>query len=316
MPACLSIDALEGIIEAAAAADRTTARTLCLVAPWTQRLAQPHLYATIATHRKGDAALFDGWLAETTQRRAPAPRSHHVRRLWLDGYGEVDPPFHQIDVRAGIPLDPTLLANLRQIFPNLQSVGWAGRRCPDRVLERIRRAACALPPSKSGGGGGDTREEPVDLALRAIPRIYAEEGGGPGERNAVVHVDAFRNLTHLAFGFVRLVDCSFFVKHSASDALAGLEMVVFEVTEEISLRDWIMLAEYVGLGVPVDGRNDGLVFVVTRWDELEDDWEREAFGGDSVWERARVFTEQMKSRGWLPPPEAYWLDSEDEGYGS
>ncbi|EIN04377.1 hypothetical protein PUNSTDRAFT_47609 [Punctularia strigosozonata HHB-11173 SS5] len=138
-------------------------RSLCPVASWVQQIAEKHLYAALSTTRKGDAELFEGWIAEMARDDKPMARAHHVRRLWA--HGHCDHPERGDGVSSD--LDLAILDRLLRLFPNLQSIGWTGQRPVDDAstnvegrrtqlnLGSVRQSLLSLPEPTPPRAPGD-----------------------------------------------------------------------------------------------------------------------------------------------------------------
>jgi hypothetical protein len=101
----------------------------------------------------------------------------------------------------------------------------------------------------------------------------------------------YDNLTHLCIGpFARLSIrlSSLRKQHVFKD----LEMIVLEVQECFFVSEsWVSFVAHLREARVQDDR----IFVDVRQSELREDWEGEAFGGMSVWDRSRRFTSHIVS---------------------
>ncbi|EIN04370.1 hypothetical protein PUNSTDRAFT_47601 [Punctularia strigosozonata HHB-11173 SS5] len=342
MPALLPTETLMDIFEWASATDRHTAFNLCLVASWTKPLAERHLYATIKTEYKGDAKLLERWLAEMRKTRKAPPGAEHVRNLWIAfRYTKPDPSrAHQAPAVNGLPLEPVLFAQLRLAFPRLRSLGWDewrrenslfGWDQPRLTFDRIRRALSSLPtptlterdPGNAPYGLPPPGGKHVHLTVNEVPDLqHADEEHNaafdeithlrfrPGaqlegdevlESNFWYMLTQYHNLTHLSFGYRKYGDGELWFAERDSAPLKNLQMVVIEV--DIFYRsNWDGALELVRYHRAQHKNGEQRVFTCPSLLD-EDQWESEAFGGESIWERARAFTQRLRDNNWKVPRE-------------
>jgi hypothetical protein len=304
------------ILELAAEASPVSARNLCLVASWTREIAERHVYSTLITSKPGHARLFARILENSREHRKTVVTGvRYIRRLWLQAReGDFDP--------GDFVLDTRLLSGLLRMLPNLESIAVmpvspTSRRNllypdMDNILESLSRRY-RNPVSESfitASTNVHLMARQRDLGLlptcdatfpyNAISHLrfdglfgYSMPADGLAELcNVAV---AYGNLTHLCLGpfeptwpqirSLRVV--------RQLSAFQNLAMIVFEVGRGFPLlNSWITFIRELKEERTYDHR---LFVVLCEEDkDLLDEWKREIYGGDNIWERARTFTAQLE----------------------
>ncbi|EIN04352.1 hypothetical protein PUNSTDRAFT_47594 [Punctularia strigosozonata HHB-11173 SS5] len=304
-------------MQKAAAIDRRTAYNLCLVSSWTRRIAECHLYAVIIAndHDKPSAGLIRRWIADIMEggRKGAIARTRagHVRQLWIDSFypSGANPAYRLHELYLHEPF----LSSRLLLFPNLESIGWAQRRNAIWLWKEIAAFASRLPAETTEKDETLARtrrkELHVTVDFKAVS-LHHYSPITPTSVDAITHLRihhlteylapnsvlaTYRSLTHLSMATRAATGELLVNSHSlAAPTFAHLKMHVIELPQKGSgsqgqecLREIKMQR---ARGYPI--------FAVMQMASLHDDWEREASGGDSIWQRARTFASALERQNW------------------
>ncbi|KAH8115775.1 hypothetical protein DFH11DRAFT_1587061 [Phellopilus nigrolimitatus] len=303
----LPVELIFYIVELASSTHRRSALALCLVASWVRAVVLPCMYNTVILHGStpspfdrvgaecGALGLFRRSFISEPPRMLPSPL-RHIRSLWLDIPAERAPPTldacpqlqqlalpleaHETICRSHFWRDP-----MRRDVTPCRSFTVLGQSHPHRWAP--------LTQSKQGLAflRGLTHLRLLNLCLsHYIPLEYTP------------------SLTHLCLPFFDLRVAEGAAAFSGLDYILAqphLRMVVLTLNprywrfDEMSLKGWAVraMARDERLYVVAATRDDA-----TRdWDAPRRDWEDEAHGGPSVWDKAiqvrRKFLARL-SRNW------------------
>lgn len=308
---------LNDIFEWAAATDRRAAHNFCLVSSWTRQIAERSLYTVIIAdiHERGHLDLIIHWIAVIAEgghgSEVARTRAGYVRELWVESWfgtgGNLVNHLHETR------LDEPLLANLLLLFPCLRSVGWTQRRGASRLRTELKSFA-----SRVAGTHGQsesvtrTRRKELHLTVDIRPvSLHRYSVATTTSVDAITHLRVYhlaedRSPSSMLASYQSLTHLSITVATSewhgqahspTAPTFAHLKMHVVELPSEGShsenqryLRE---IKKQRARGYPM--------FAAMRTGSLRDDWEREAFGGDSIWKRAREFTSALERRNWELP---------------
>ncbi|EIN04353.1 hypothetical protein PUNSTDRAFT_138751 [Punctularia strigosozonata HHB-11173 SS5] len=235
-------------------------------------------------------------------------RAGYVREIWVESWfgtgGNLVNHLHETH------LDEPLLANLLLLFPSLRSVGCTQRPGASRLRTELQSFASRVAGThEQSESATRTRRKELHLTVDFRPvSLHRYSLATTTSVDAITHLRlyhlaedrspssmlaSYRSLTHLSMT-VATSEWHGRAHSPTAPTFAHLKMHVVELRSEGSdseneryLRE---IKKHRARGYPM--------FTAMRTGSLRDDWEREAFEGDSIWKRARDFTSALERRDW------------------
>ncbi|KAF8885632.1 hypothetical protein BD779DRAFT_1673591 [Infundibulicybe gibba] len=270
MPTHLPPELVCKIFLHAAQSSSSSCRTLCEVSTWARHLALPHLYATISLNTCDTLAQF--LLSVITP--SCSPRAHRVPScrggaecLGYSHLGKVQDP------------RPTLPEHIPYRLRWLQFY----LACRRRRLSATRPEGCGqradLDVLMLHNG---TQHDWTTFCyaqyrnINTAARITHLRLGDPVKFETQLRVGHMRRLTHLA------VPCGTRMWRSRAHITFSEEYMTKDQCREV--EDWVRLTRKT---------EERIYMVRPLYDQLRDEWNAEARGGATVWERASQYTRSL-----------------------
>ena len=270
----LPIELVNRILNIAASSSRHSCLDICLVASWARRIARPHLFHTVVITGNGFRKIESFKIHAVKPLFPPATTDSQltagslVNGLWTNSHEfyDLSSVFKVCDNLVHLALDN-------------QSFAW------------LCEATASV--SRNKNLHVHVMNSSITYSAKPIPDQITHLRITTMDSNSVLtHLDNFRHLTHFSLSVTYCLGGM----HNARELARLLKlpshklmMLVVALSFQVAQRGhWKELGRWVRKTREMDGR----VYIVEecRPDDLQEEWEDELRGGESIWDKAVRYT--------------------------